>query len=83
MKLKELLDVYATPEFDMIDLRDKMHISILRGYTIKDLIEENSEYLNLDVILFSVIPGGDWSDSVHFLVSVNTIAEDWKGEFEK
>lgn len=83
MKLKELLDVYATPEFDMIDLKDKMHISILRGYIIKDLIEEHSEYLDLDVILFSVIPGGDWSDSVHFLVSVNTIAEDWKGEFEK
>lgn len=83
MKLKELLDVYATPEFDLIDLKDKYHTSFLRGYTIEDLIEENSEYLYLDVTKFAVLPGGDFLDSVHFLVSVDTVVEDWKGEFER
>lgn len=76
MKLKELLDVYATPEFDLIDVQDKWHEIFLRGYTIRDLIEEHSEYLNSDVTKFAVVPGGDFPDSVHFIVSVNTIAED-------
>lgn len=77
MKLKELLDVYATPEFDLIDLRDSQHHGFLRGYTIEDLIKEHSEWLNSDVVSFSVLPGGDFVDSVHFLVKVDTCAEDY------
>ena len=76
MKLKELLDMYATPEFDLINLEDEHYRSFLRGYTINELIGCRDEYLNLDVLSFVVYPGGYFSDSVQFRVRVDTGAED-------
>lgn len=76
MKLKELLDVYSTPAFDLIDLEDEHYQSFLRGYTIKDMIEDHPEYLDLKVMAFVVYPGGDQVDSVRFCVRVDTCAED-------
>ena len=71
MKLKELLDVYATPEFETLEVQDLRYNTFYKCYGMNEIEKDRPDLLDCDIVNFVAYPGGMENDSIKFIVRID------------
>ena len=71
MTIKDLIKLYATPEFETLEVQDMKYNTFYKCYGMNKIEKDRPDLLDYYIWSFVVYPGGMENDSVRFVVRID------------